>query len=160
MGAAVSVTAAWVFVATSIGYGLAVESLDVAVSDLPPVVKDKPAPLVNLGDLTFKQFPTSALQDGVRVRPNFLRIAFANSGRLNTVPTTTESPRPMARRQPLPPFVASIVVPSLVTFVLSAAGVMIGRAGARALGPQAEIVGGLILIVIGAKVLIDHRAFG
>ena len=27
-------------------------------------------------------------------------------------------------------------------------------------GPQAEIVGGLILIMIGAKVLVDHRAFG
>ena len=48
----------------------------------------------------------------------------------------------------------------VVTFGLSAAGVLIGRAGARALGSQAEIVGGLILIVIGAKVLIDHRAFG
>jgi len=37
---------------------------------------------------------------------------------------------------------------------------MIGRAGASAIGSQAEIVGGLILIIIGAKVLIDHRAFG
>ncbi len=43
---------------------------------------------------------------------------------------------------------------------MSAAGVMIGRAGAKALGHQAEIIGGLILIIIGAKVLIDHRAFG
>jgi putative Mn2+ efflux pump MntP len=41
-----------------------------------------------------------------------------------------------------------------------AAGVWIGRTGSRALGPNAEIIGGLILIVIGAKVLIDHNAFG
>lgn len=67
------------FVATSIGYGLAVESLDVAVSR---VTSDT----VNLGDLTFGQFPTSALQDGIRVRPNFHRLAFANGGGLSTVP--------------------------------------------------------------------------
>ena len=67
------------FVATSIGYGLAVESLDVPVRD----VSDNP---VNLGNLTFNQFPTSALQEGIRVRPNFLRIAFGNDGGLNTVP--------------------------------------------------------------------------
>lgn len=58
------------------------------------------------------------------------------------------------------PIAVSIAMIGLVTFALSAAGVMIGRAGARALGSQAEIVGGLILIVIGVKVLIDHRAFG
>jgi putative Mn2+ efflux pump MntP len=58
-----------------------------------------------------------------------------------------------------PPWASAATI-GLVTFVLSAAGVMIGRAGAKAVGPQAEIVGGLILVVIGAKVLIDHRAFG
>jgi manganese efflux pump family protein len=58
------------------------------------------------------------------------------------------------------PIVVSVVVIGLVTFALSTAGVMIGRAGAKAMGAQAEIIGGLILIVIGAKVLIDHKAFG
>lgn len=58
------------------------------------------------------------------------------------------------------PIVVSVAVIGLVTFALSASGVMIGRTGAKALGSNAEIVGGLILIVIGAKVLIDHRAFG
>ncbi|MFT3725235.1 MAG: manganese efflux pump MntP family protein [Hyphomonadaceae bacterium] len=58
------------------------------------------------------------------------------------------------------PIAVSVAMIGLVTFALSVAGVMIGRAGAKALGSQAEIVGGLILIVIGAKVLIDHRAFG
>jgi putative Mn2+ efflux pump MntP len=58
------------------------------------------------------------------------------------------------------PIAISVAAIGLVTFALSAAGVMIGRAGAKALGSQAEIIGGLILIVIGVKVLIDHRAFG
>ena len=58
------------------------------------------------------------------------------------------------------PILLSIAVIGLVTFALSFAGVWIGRTGTRALGSNAEIIGGLILIVIGAKVLIDHRAFG
>jgi putative Mn2+ efflux pump MntP len=58
------------------------------------------------------------------------------------------------------PIIVSIAAIGGVTFVMSVAGVMIGRAGAKALGSQAEIIGGLILIAIGAKVLIDHRAFG
>ena len=58
------------------------------------------------------------------------------------------------------PILLSIGAIGLVTFVLSFAGVWIGRTGSRALGSNAEIIGGLILIVIGAKVLIDHRAFG
>jgi len=58
------------------------------------------------------------------------------------------------------PIVISIVVIGLITFALSFAGVWIGRAGSKALGSNAEIIGGLILIVIGAKVLIDHHALG
>jgi len=75
------------FVATSIGYGLAVDSLDVAISGLPdiPVPPAVPPP-VNLGGLSFSQFPTSALQDGIRIRPNFLRIAFDSNGNLTQVP--------------------------------------------------------------------------
>jgi putative Mn2+ efflux pump MntP len=58
------------------------------------------------------------------------------------------------------PILLSIGAIGLVTFVLSFSGVWIGRTGSRVLGPNAEIIGGLILIVIGAKVLIDHKAFG
>jgi hypothetical protein len=56
------------FVTTSIGYGLAVETLDVTVSNLGTA----PFPL---GNLRLDQFPSSALQDGIRIRPDFLRIA-------------------------------------------------------------------------------------
>ena len=71
------------FVACSIGYGLAVESLDVAIGRLPTV---DPPPTVDLGTLEFSQFPTSALQDGIRIRPNFLRIALDSDGSLRSVP--------------------------------------------------------------------------
>jgi manganese efflux pump family protein len=58
------------------------------------------------------------------------------------------------------PIVVSIALIGHVTFILCFIGVWIGRAGSRIIGPNATIIGGLILIVIGAKVLIDHRAFG
>jgi hypothetical protein len=74
------------FVATSIGYGLAVDSLGVTLSDLPEAaLPDDPPPDVNLSIIRFNQFPTSALQGGIRIRPNFLRVAFDNAGNLNTV---------------------------------------------------------------------------
>ncbi len=54
----------------------------------------------------------------------------------------------------------SVAVIGAVTFLLSTAGVWIGRMGSRALGPKAEVLGGLVLIGLGIKVLIDHRVFG
>lgn len=60
------------FVTTSIGYGLAVESLDVTLRDLP-------TPPISLADLTLSKFPTSALQDGIRIRPDFLRVAMSGA---------------------------------------------------------------------------------
>ena len=65
------------FVSTSIGYGLAVETLGVSLTNLPSV------PKVDLRSISLKQFPTSALQEGVRIRPSFLRLAFGNNGILN-----------------------------------------------------------------------------
>jgi putative Mn2+ efflux pump MntP len=58
------------------------------------------------------------------------------------------------------PVMVSVAAIGGTTFVLSALGVLIGRAGSEALGWKAEALGGVILIVIGVKVLIDHRAFG
>ena len=54
----------------------------------------------------------------------------------------------------------SLAVIGGVTFVLSAAGVWIGRMGSQALGSKAEILGGLVLIGLAVKVLVDHQAFG
>ncbi len=50
----------------------------------------------------------------------------------------------------------AVVVIGATTFVLTFAGVLVGhRAGNRFRGP-AEIAGGVILILIGTKILLDH----
>jgi hypothetical protein len=74
------------FVTTSIGYGLAVDSLDVSLTLPPGLSTTSTLPPVPLRDLKFNQFPTSALQGGIRIRPNFVRLAFDFIGNLNTVP--------------------------------------------------------------------------
>jgi hypothetical protein len=89
------------FVATALGYGLEVDDPGVAIAwdnvddiTIPalriPLVAIRnargaagPAPTVDLATLPLRLFPTGALQDGVRVRPDFLRIVFAAGGRLN-----------------------------------------------------------------------------
>jgi putative Mn2+ efflux pump MntP len=43
-----------------------------------------------------------------------------------------------------------------VTAVLAGAGVWLGRAVGARLGSKLEIVGGLALIAIGAKILVEH----
>jgi len=43
-----------------------------------------------------------------------------------------------------------------VTFVASLVGLRLGHAGGIAFGHKAEIAGGLVLIAIGAKILIEH----
>ncbi|MEY2759381.1 MAG: hypothetical protein RIR33_3159 [Pseudomonadota bacterium] len=58
------------------------------------------------------------------------------------------------------PIAISVATIGLVTFALCFTGVWIGQAGSRAIGPNAAILGGVVLILIGAKVLVDHRAFG
>jgi hypothetical protein len=69
------------FVATSIGYGLAGENLDVALNGLSP----SSTGTIDLQAIKLSQFPTSALQEGVRIRPNFLRLAFNSGGGLNNL---------------------------------------------------------------------------
>jgi putative Mn2+ efflux pump MntP len=55
-----------------------------------------------------------------------------------------------------------IVYPAVIigatSFVLTLVGAKLGPAVGRAVGKRAEIVGGLILIGIGAKILIEHLA--
>jgi hypothetical protein len=68
------------FVTTSIGYGLAVESLDVGI--VGNVFSGTSSGTTALGALAFSNFPTDALQDGIRIRPDFVRIAFTNGGLL------------------------------------------------------------------------------
>ena len=46
-----------------------------------------------------------------------------------------------------------------VTFALSSAGVLIGSSFNRVSGRMAEIFGGIVLIVIALRILLDHTAF-
>jgi hypothetical protein len=72
------------FIATSIGYGLSVESLDVDIDQERLPRNDPPNDnTTRLGDVTLDSFPVSALQEGIRLRPNFVRLAFDPFGGLN-----------------------------------------------------------------------------
>lgn len=53
------------------------------------------------------------------------------------------------------PILSSSALIGMTTFAISAAGVRLGNAGFSRLGKGAEIAGGIILIVIGIKILID-----
>jgi putative Mn2+ efflux pump MntP len=57
-------------------------------------------------------------------------------------------------------FVIACFVIMCVTFAVCYLGVFLGRALGAKLGGAAEVLGGLALIGIGAKVLVDHGAFG
>ncbi len=46
-----------------------------------------------------------------------------------------------------------------VTFVFSFAGVLIGNRSAQFLNKKAQLLGGVVLIGIGAKILIEHTVF-
>jgi hypothetical protein len=65
------------YIATALGYGLVIETRTVALSVAPPVAS------INLGTVRLAQFPPSALVDGIRIRPEFLRLAFTDNGQLS-----------------------------------------------------------------------------
>jgi putative Mn2+ efflux pump MntP len=54
------------------------------------------------------------------------------------------------------PFTLTIVVIGLVTFVLSAAGVLLGRRFGSMLGRKFDAFGGVVLILLGVKILVEH----
>jgi hypothetical protein len=81
------------FVATSIGYGLAVEARDVRlqiarraeIGDATlrdEIAKWNAGTGVDLGRLPLRLIPEEALLDGIRLRPGWLRVALQDNGRL------------------------------------------------------------------------------
>jgi hypothetical protein len=62
------------FVATSIGYGLGVETLDVQLKE-NKAKGTGDQKTIKLSALTLEDFSSSALQEGIRIRPNFIRVA-------------------------------------------------------------------------------------
>ena len=68
------------FVATTLGYGLAVETSDVPIRVPQALVSG--ANTFPLSALPLSAFSPKLLSDGIRIRPNFVRIAFTNNGEL------------------------------------------------------------------------------
>lgn len=54
---------------------------------------------------------------------------------------------------------ASIFIIGLTTFIFSYAGVLIGSKGGAFLESKAELLGGIVLIIIGLKILVQHTIF-
>ena len=48
----------------------------------------------------------------------------------------------------------------IITFIACIAGIIVGRTASGKLGKHAEVVGGIILILIGGKVLFEHLIAG
>ena len=59
-----------------------------------------------------------------------------------------------------PPVLVSCAIIGAITFAMSAAGVLLGSATGAMAGRRAEVIGGLVLIGIGTKILIEHLFFG
>ncbi|HWY45052.1 MAG TPA: hypothetical protein VNX66_16255 [Candidatus Sulfotelmatobacter sp.] len=83
----ITITTEGAFVATAIGYGLAVEDDSVVFN------RDKYAGALDAGDKTLvhldqiplNALPPSSLLDGIRIRPDFLRVALQPGGALSKV---------------------------------------------------------------------------
>lgn len=54
------------------------------------------------------------------------------------------------------PVPVACAIIGVVTFLVSIGGVMIGRSAGHRLGGMAEIIGGLALIALGTKILLQH----
>jgi len=52
--------------------------------------------------------------------------------------------------------VPAVLTIGIITLVISAAGVGLGRIFGKAYRSRAEMLGGIILVIIGVKILIDH----
>lgn len=58
------------------------------------------------------------------------------------------------------PLMLTVVCMGLVTFAFSLLGVLIGKKLTSSFGHKAELAGGLVLIGIGIKILIEHTLHG
>lgn len=58
------------------------------------------------------------------------------------------------------PLLLSLVTIGITTALLSGAGLVIGRRFGASLGKRLDVAGGLILIVLGTKILVEHLSGG
>jgi hypothetical protein len=84
----IAVTTEGSFVVTSIGYGLAVESEDVLITRarVPGAPDQKDDTIIDLGSIPLNALPPTSLLDGIRIRPDYLRVALQSGGTLSSVP--------------------------------------------------------------------------
>lgn len=54
---------------------------------------------------------------------------------------------------------SSILIIGLITFVICSVGALLGKCAGCALGSRAQILGGVILIIMGLKILVEHIFF-
>lgn len=98
----ITVTTEGAFVVSALGYGLAVEDEDV-VLDASQVAKAEVTAagqtLIDLNKVPLAAFPPSSLLDGIRIRPEYLRVALQPGGTLanNIVPDDINHPRVLNR---------------------------------------------------------------
>ena len=59
-----------------------------------------------------------------------------------------------------PAIIVSVLVIGTVTFLFSYGGVLLGARGGAYLESRAELLGGVVLIAIGLKILIEHTLLG
>ena len=55
--------------------------------------------------------------------------------------------------------IVSVVIIAITTFAFSYGGVLLGSHGGAYLESKAELLGGIVLIAIGLKILIEHTLF-
>jgi putative Mn2+ efflux pump MntP len=55
--------------------------------------------------------------------------------------------------------IVSVITIGMTTFAMSYVGVFMGSRGGEYLESKAEFVGGIVLIGIGVKILIEHTLF-
>ena len=58
------------------------------------------------------------------------------------------------------PLLTTVITIGVTTAVLSAVGLFAGRRFGAMLGPRLDIVGGLVLIGLGVKILVEHLSAG
>ncbi len=83
----ITITTEGAFVATAIGYGLAVEDDRVVFNRgrYPANAFNADKTMVDLSAIPLEALPPTSLLDGIRIRPDFLRVALNPGGTLSTV---------------------------------------------------------------------------
>ena len=91
----------------------------------------------NEADLSFKTMFVMAIATSIDALAGGVSLAMDNKGMVISMIT--------------------IALIGIITFIMSAVGVKIGNAFGSRYEKKAEAVGGIILICLGIKILIDHR---